>query len=130
VRKDTENWIATAEYDFATARSLLDTGRYPYVIFFCHLALEKLLKALVTETTQSIPPKTHDLLELRQLAGLAIPEPHLSFVGTINTVSIVTRYPSDLGRLQTEYPEAIARRYLVQTEEVYRWLKNQPNWPT
>lgn len=64
MRKDTANWIALAEYDLETAHHMLTTGRFLYVVFMCHLALEKILKAHVTEITQSIPVKTHDLIYL------------------------------------------------------------------
>lgn len=64
MRKDTINWIALAEYDLETAQHMLTTGRFLYVVFMCHLSLEKMLKAHVTETTKSIPVKTHDLIYL------------------------------------------------------------------
>jgi HEPN domain-containing protein len=91
LRKDTKNWIALAEYDLETARHMLGTGRYLYVIFMCHLSLEKILKAHVTEATQSIPIKTHDLIYLVKKCGLEIPPAYLDFVGKINTASIPTR---------------------------------------
>jgi HEPN domain-containing protein len=47
VRPDIQNWIDSAEYDLETARHMLKTGRYLYVVFMCHLALEKTLKAHV-----------------------------------------------------------------------------------
>ena len=62
VRKDTANWIALADYDIETANHMFATARYLYVIFLCHLALEKLLKAHVAEVTQNLPIKTHDLI--------------------------------------------------------------------
>jgi HEPN domain-containing protein len=71
MRPDTQNWIALSDYDLETARHMLATGRFLYVIFMCHLALEKMLKAHFTEVTQSIPPKTHDLIYLiRRVAGI------------------------------------------------------------
>ncbi len=57
MRNDTANWIALADYDIETARHMLATGRYLYVVFLCHLALEKLLKAHVAEVTQIVPIK-------------------------------------------------------------------------
>ncbi len=33
MRKDTKNWIALTDYDINTARHMLATGRYLYVIF-------------------------------------------------------------------------------------------------
>jgi HEPN domain-containing protein len=125
MRKDTENWIALADYDLETARHMLATGRYLYVVFLCHLALEKMLKAHVTEATQAIPNKTHDLIYLVKKAGLELPEAHLDFVGKINTASIPTRYPDDLQRAMKDYPESVTRNYLKQSEEIIQWLKLQ-----
>jgi len=123
MRSDTENWIALAEYDLDTAQHMLVTGRYLYVIFMSHLALEKMLKAHVTEVTQAIPAKSHDLIYLVKKAGLDVPQPHLDFIGKINTASIPTRYPEDLQRALKEYSESVAREYISQTAEVLQWLK-------
>lgn len=38
---DSGEWFRQAQYDLGTAESLVSAGRYPPVIFFCHLALEK-----------------------------------------------------------------------------------------
>jgi len=127
MRKDTGNWIALSEYDLETAQHMLTTGRFLYVVFMCHLALEKMLKAHVTETTQSIPVKTHDLIYLIKKGQLELPQEHLEFIGKINSASIPTRYPEDLQRALKEYPESIARDYLKQTTEALKWLKHHPN---
>ena len=123
MRSDTQNWVALAEYDLETARHMLVTGRYLYVVFLCHLALEKILKAHVTEVTQAIPAKSHDLIYLVKKSGVALPQPYLEFVGKINNASIPTRYPEDLKRAIAEYPEPVARDYLTQTEKVVEWLR-------
>jgi len=39
MRKDTANFLASAEYDLNTAEHMLKTGRYIYVIFMCHLSI-------------------------------------------------------------------------------------------
>jgi predicted nucleotidyltransferase/HEPN domain-containing protein len=90
MRPDTQNWIALSDYDLETARHMLATGRFLYVIFMCHLALEKMLKAHFTEVTQSIPPKTHDLIYLIRKSGLELPQAHLEFIGKINNASVPT----------------------------------------
>ena len=38
-------WVDISEYDLATAEAMLTTGRYLYVGFMCHQAIEKILKA-------------------------------------------------------------------------------------
>ena len=120
MRKDTQNWIDLAEYDLETARHMLSTGRYLYVIFLCHLALEKLLKTHVTEATQSIPVKTHDLIYLVKKGGIELPEAYLDFLGKINTASIPTRYPEDLQSALKVYPESVTREYLLQTQDLLK----------
>lgn len=50
----------------------------------CHLAIEKMLKACVTEVAQSVPTKTHDLICLVSKAGIELSDEHLKFVGKIN----------------------------------------------
>jgi HEPN domain-containing protein len=127
VRKDTANWIALADYDLETARHMFATARYLYVIFLCHLALEKLLKAHVTEITRAVPIKTHDLIYLVKKCDLQLPENQLDFIGKINTASIPTRYPDDLQRSLKEYPKSVAKDYLNQTMEIMQWLKQHPN---
>jgi HEPN domain-containing protein len=127
LRKDTANWIALTDYDLETARHMLTTGRYLYVIFLCHLALEKLLKAHVAEVTQTLPIKTHDLIYLVKKCEIDLPQGHLDFIGKINTASIPTRYPDDLQRSLKEYTKSVARDYLDQTTELIQWLKQHPN---
>jgi HEPN domain-containing protein len=125
---DTQNWIEMSDYDLETARHMLQTGRYLYVVFMCHLALEKMLKAHVAEVTQSVPPKSHDLIYLLRKGGLVgMPRQHLDFIGKINNARIPTRYPDDLRRALREYPEEVARDYLKQTEEALQWLRKHQN---
>ena len=127
MRKDTANWIALTEYDIETARHMLETGRYLYVVFLCHLSLEKMLKAHVAEVTQTFPIKTHDLIYLVKKCELELPETYLDFIGKINTASIPTRYPEDLQRSLKEYPKSVAKDYLSQTQGIIQWLKEHPN---
>ncbi len=127
MKPDTQNWIASAEYDLATAQHMLKTGRFLYVIFCCHLALEKMLKAHVTAVTGSFAPKTHDLIYLIRKSGLVLPTPLLEFVSKVDNASIPTRYPEDLSRTLRDYPAPVARDYLLQTEETLTWLKLHPN---
>jgi HEPN domain-containing protein len=127
MRLDTQNWINLSDYDLETARHMLTTGRFLYVVFMCHLTLEKMLKAHFTEATQSVPTKTHDLIYLVKKSGLALPQAHLEFIGKINNASVPTRYPEDLQKMIAQYPDFIARDYLEKTEEVLQWLRQHPN---
>ncbi|BCB96059.1 hypothetical protein JZK55_09810 [Dissulfurispira thermophila] len=89
MRRDTENFITSAEYDLNTAGHMLKTGRYIYVIFMCHLSIEKMLKAVSAEVTGKTPPKTHNLLYLTKLGEIDFPERHFEFISKINNASVV-----------------------------------------
>ncbi|MCX7839591.1 MAG: HEPN domain-containing protein, partial [Anaerolineae bacterium] len=84
---------------------MFTTRRYIHVIFFCHLAIEKMLKAIVSESQDRHPPYTHDLYELIRLARLDIPEEYQPLIAKLNELSIATRYPEDLAELVKSYPK-------------------------
>ena len=122
MRKETQNWLDSSSYDYETGAHMLQSGRYIYVIFMCHLSLEKMLKALIHEATGALPPKSHDLIQLAVRAGIAFPAQLSRFVGKVNAASLVTRYPEDLAQLLAAYPRDVAQSYLEQTGEVLTWL--------
>lgn len=126
LKKTTHNWIASAKYDIDSARHMFNTKRYIHVIFFCHLAIEKMLKAIVTESQEKHPPYTHDLYELIRLAHLDIPESHQSAIAKLNQLSIATRYPEDLDELVNSYPRSIANDFLKHSRAVLKWLEHDP----
>jgi HEPN domain-containing protein len=128
--KATENWLSQVDYDLETAEHMLNTGRYIYTIFMCHLALEKVLKAVVSEVTQKLPPRTHDLISLVALAGLSPSQEHTDFIGRLNSASVATRYPDDLSRLVSAYPGPVAREYLEKAREVVAWIRQDPRLQT
>ena len=126
MRRDTENWLASADYDIETASHMFATGRFLYVVFMCHLAVEKTLKAIAAEAQGRMPPRTHDLLYLITLGSLKLSQDYLDFIGKLNNASIPTRYPEDLAKTVGSYPKKVAQEYLKKTKEVIEWLKRDP----
>jgi HEPN domain-containing protein len=124
MRKDTENFITSSEYDLQTAAAMFESGRYIYVVFMCHISTEKMLKAIVAEATQNIPPKTHNLIYLIKLGEVTLPADLFEFVAKLNNASIITRYPEDFRKLLEVFPQDIAKEYLMTTQRVIEWLKS------
>ena len=62
--KTVEYWRSGARYDLGVVGALLKTRKYPYALFMGHLAVEKLLKALVVKCTGNHASFTHSLLSL------------------------------------------------------------------
>lgn len=123
MKKETKNWLDMVEYDLTTAGQMLKTGRFVYVVFMCHLAIEKALKAIVCEETNKVPPKTHDLIYLINLGKVKLSDDLLDFIGIINNAGIVTRYPEDLSELISSYPEEITKKYLERTLETVKCIR-------
>jgi HEPN domain-containing protein len=126
VNPETRNWLASAEYDLETAQQLLRMGRYVYVVFLCHLALEKTLKALVFEVTGAQPPFTHDLQRLGAIAGIAFDPADEEFVAALTDASVTTRYPDNQAELVAQSSEPVAQSHLRRTEEIIKWLRADP----
>jgi HEPN domain-containing protein len=116
-------WIDIAEYDLATAEAMLKTGRYLYVGFMCHQAIEKILKAYYQLVKGKMPPKTHNLLFLFEETALMTlcNDSQVQFLNTLNPMNIEARYP--------EYKEGLAAfltcdrttDILNTTKELYQW---------
>jgi len=52
-----QGWVDQAQYDLDTARAMLASGRYLYVLFCCQQAVEKALKAAIVRKTGELPPR-------------------------------------------------------------------------
>jgi len=123
MKKATANWLLSAAYDIRTAESLLQNKKYIYVVFMCHLALEKTIKAVCSEMFEDLPPYTHNLNRLMEIAQISLPDDLKSFVDRINLQSVPTRYPEDFKKLSKEFNKSIASSCLSTTKEIIKWLK-------
>ncbi|MCL4457209.1 MAG: HEPN domain-containing protein [Nitrospirae bacterium] len=117
------NWIKSSQYDLKTAEHMFKTGRYIYVLFMCHLSVEKLLKGLYEAVLKKVAPKTHNLIHLLNTTGVELPEKHLETLESLNALSIVTRYPEDIEAMVKAFKRKKAGDYLQKTKELLKWLK-------
>lgn len=108
MKKATQNWLISMEYDLKTAESLFKDKRYIYVVFMCHLSIEKVFKAILSEIFQELPPYTHNLNRLLEMGNIILPDDYQSFINTINLQSVPTRYPDDFEKLSREFNRKIA----------------------
>lgn len=118
-----QNWFKSSDYDIVTARVMFRSKRYLYVIFMCHLAVEKFLKGSVAQRINRVPPKTHDLYLLLKLSKIQLPQVHQRIISHLNEASIPTRYPEDISKISKQYNREVAARYLKDTESLLKWLK-------
>lgn len=120
--KTIQYWLDSAQYDLDTGKSLLDAKRFPYALFFAHLALEKALKAVIVKSTQEHAPFTHSLPLLVSKANLQIPEPMLDRFAEYMEFHLEARYPDDKKDFYNKCTEEFADRKFNEIEEDYKWL--------
>lgn len=117
VKKQIEYWLKTAEKDFETAGLILDSGNnLHHCLFFCHLVIEKHLKALVVKRKREIPPKTHDLEFLANKVDLDLPVNELDFLTEMNQFVLEARYPDEKLKLYRLATRTFTKSCLDKTE--------------
>lgn len=123
--KDVKSWVDASRYDLETAKSLLKSRRYLYVLFMCQQAIEKILKARATVKTQEFPPRIHNLARLGELAALEFSEEERRLLERLSLYYLQSRYPPEIQALAKKVSRLIAVSHLEQTEALWRRLSKQ-----
>ncbi len=122
VKKQMAYWMAGAEDDLATAELLIGENRILHGMFFCHLAIEKAIKAHVVKETGDVPPRSHNLIYLSEKAALEFDEEDQQFLGILMKYQLQGRYPD----YNPVLPEVLkANEYLDKTKTLLQWLKER-----
>ena len=70
IQKQIDYWIKGADDDLVTADLLIRGTRILHGLFFCHLVIEKSLKAHYVKKNGDVAPRTHNLVILSEKSGL------------------------------------------------------------
>lgn len=118
-------WIESADDDWPVVRHLMASGDYHYALFFGHLHIEKLLKALVVKGTGEHAPRTHNLLILAERAELTLSDERREQLVRITAYNLETRYPEDRASLRKRYSREYTEKETTAVKEVGQWLKSE-----
>lgn len=122
LQKQTQYWLEQSDSDLETAEILLKNGRILHSLFFCHLAIEKAIKALVVDSTEDFAPKSHNLFFLTEKAKLSLPDEFEALCGTLMKYQLEGRYPD----FEPVVPSKDrASEILAETIEFQKWLKKK-----
>lgn len=122
VEKTVRYWLDGAAYDIETGRSLLESKKFPYALFFGHLTLEKTLKALIVKTTGEHAPYSHSLTFLASKAGIDIPEAIIDQLAEYMEFHLEARYPDDRKTFYDKCNEDFSHKKFSEIKDVYTWL--------
>lgn len=120
-------WIESSDKDYDVMLDLRKSKRNNYSLFFGHLLIEKLLKALYTKNNKDNPvaPKIHNLILLSQKANLDVPKEIREKIQIINTFNISARYDDYKNTFEEKCTEEYTAEQIKNIEEVRKWLKKQ-----
>lgn len=123
MKETTKDWFTAAEDDLLSAKKLISEERLTNIVaFHCQQCIEKSLKGIIEEKNQP-SVKSHDLLRLRDIAGIEFSEQETFYLETINEVYIDARYPTDLGLMPNGKPTTEeAENFISFTENLFNKL--------
>ncbi len=122
MKKSVALWFERAQYDLESARLMMENGRYLYVVFMCQQAVEKLLKGIIQEKTDALPPYTHNLTLLAKYIDLSLSEEQFDFLALLNRYYLNTRYPDHKQKLADNIDQKKTHQILKSSEELYQCL--------
>lgn len=119
-------WRDSAEDNLKTAIYLFDGKKYRDCLFFCHLAIEKLLKACVIKVGK-VPPYTHDLIRLAKLTGYRLNDEYLAWLEEITDFNIDSRYDDEKLAFYKKATIKFAEKWLFCCQKIIKWLEQNLN---
>ncbi|MBM4401812.1 MAG: HEPN domain-containing protein [Candidatus Cloacimonetes bacterium] len=118
-------WEKTAAQDIKVAEDNFKLEHYNYALFFCHLFLERILKALYTKRKQKLPPPIHNLTKIAKDAGVEMDEKLRADLDEITTFNVAARYDNVKLAFYKKATREFAKKYMKRAKEIYLWLKKQ-----
>lgn len=118
-----EYWKKSSEEDWLTVETLFKSSRYVHCLYFTHLALEKLCKAIwVKDNEGNIPPKIHNLVKILQNTKQTFNESDLTFLEEFNDFQLDGRYPDYIFSINKMCTLEFTKIILTKIEEVKQCL--------
>ena len=120
IQKQIDYWMSGAEDDLVTADLLIRGTRILHGLFFCHLVIEKSLKAHFVKKNGDVAPRTHNLVILSENTALELDEDTQIFLGILMNYQLQGRYP-DYNPALPDQDKVM--QYFNKTKALFQWLK-------
>ncbi len=119
-KKDYINfWIDQAADDWTAVDTLFKGRNYLQSLFFAHLVIEKLCKAIWIKYNQdNVPPRTHNLNHLLTSTPIELTDERSEFMLSLNRFQLEGRYPDYLTKLHNICNEQFTVSMIVTTNKL------------
>ena len=119
------HWVESSDRDFEVVQDLFKSKRYDHALFFAHLVLEKLFKALFAKIHEKAPiaPKIHNLVVLAEKCNLELDDETHYKLSEINSFNMNARYD----HIKFEFYKRCTKEYSMKKleiiKEIREWVK-------
>jgi len=118
-------WVNSANEDFISMNVLFKKKRYVHSLFWGHLMIEKMFKALYAKTHTEAPaaPKVHDLTYLANKCKLVRDDKIESYLELVTRFNIAGRYEDEKQQLYKLCTKEWTTENIKKIKELKEWLK-------
>ena len=118
-------WLKSAEDDWQVSQHLFRNRDYSYSLFFGHLTIEKILKAIYVDRFDDNPPYTHRLIYLAEKASLRLSKEKMKLLEVITDFNLEARYPDEKFSFKKRCTKDFTEKYMKRIGAIKKWLANQ-----
>ena len=108
-----KHWLKSADEDMKDIEWLFQGERYMKALYFGHLYVEKICKALwVKNNIENIAPYTHNLTRLLDGIDTCLYDDDMDFLNDLNKYQTKGRYPEFIENLEMETTKKLTESYI------------------
>jgi len=116
-------WLDQADDDWTAVNTLYKGRNYLQALFFAHLVIEKICKALwIKYNEENVPPRTHNLIHLLSRTPVELNEDKSEFILRLNRFQLEGRYPDYLTKMHSICDESFTDKMIDETNNLRLWL--------
>ena len=116
-------WLIQADDDWTAVDTLFNGRNYLQSLFFAHLVIEKICKALwIKHNEGNIPPRTHNLIHLLSTTSIELNDDKSEFMLSLNRFQLEGRYPDYLTKMHSICNESFTSTMIDETDKLRLWI--------
>jgi len=119
-------WILQSLDDWEAVNTLFLGKKNLQALFFAHLVIEKLCKAIwIRDNISNFPPRTHNLNYLLSQTSIILSDPDGELLLSLNRFHLEGRYPEYISQIHRLCSVSFTSDLIDKTNEIRLWLTNQ-----
>ncbi len=117
-------WIDGAADALDTCDRLFESKKYHHALFFLHLALEKIIKALYISNLDDSPPYIHNLKLLIKMSKVKVSNEEIKQLDEISEFNVAARYDDYKFEIYKRATEDYTKKWIEIGKGLYEKYKN------